>query len=407
MIKNKLLRIISILLVNCTCVTLTMGQLWQQLPNYPGTERDDGVSFVINNKGYCVTGYQVGFSCTGNGFVLDASNETWGAMAALPTGNERQYATAFAHGNYGYITGGIGNNGVCYNDVWQYNAINDTWLALPNFTGIATQGASCFKLNNNVYILGGKFSNGNITNQVWQFNLTTHAWVQKNNLPIAGCWRGVAFSIDTLGYLCLGVANNKQYNHALYKYIESSDTWIKLNNLHLPALTYTGVAVCNGKACMYGGQDSSNIITNTLLVFNPIDSTLTPFAGIPTVGRKGTMAFSINNILYITTGITTTYTRTNETWKNTSFVGFDNNSNNLFASLYPNPASNILRVESKINTTSQLSIINALGQTLYTENLPANKHLIEISTTNFPSGIYFVKLSTNNNSSTQKLIISH
>ena len=120
-----------------------------------------------------------------------------------------------------------------------------------------------------------------------------------------------------------GFDNNAAFNHYIYSYNFINDTWRKVYNLTLHAKFYIGTAVCNSKAALYGGQDSVGTVSNNFTIFNPADSSLTNLAGIPTIGRKGGMAFSINNIFYITTGYSSAFARIKETWKNTALVGLE------------------------------------------------------------------------------------
>lgn len=40
------------------------SQSWIQVPDFPSSERDDGLAFVINDIAYCGTGYKVGWTET-------------------------------------------------------------------------------------------------------------------------------------------------------------------------------------------------------------------------------------------------------------------------------------------------------------------------------------------------------
>ena len=128
--------------------SLLHSQSWIQLPDYIGNSRDDGNSFVINSKAYCVTGLENGWLCNRNGFVFDANTETWSNIAPLPSGDERQYAIGFSHNNIGYILGGINCNNITLNDFWQYNPTTDTWFQLPNFPNAGRFGMSYFIIKN-------------------------------------------------------------------------------------------------------------------------------------------------------------------------------------------------------------------------------------------------------------------
>jgi hypothetical protein len=80
----------------------------------------------------------------------------------------------------------------------------------------------------------------------------------------------------------------------------------------------------------------------------------------------------------------------------------------LVIKTFPNPAKDYLKivVESKQETNVVLSITNILGQTLYTNNaqVTSQKEII-INTTNWLSGVYFIKYTIENYSKSIKIII--
>ena len=73
------------------------------------------------------------------------------------------------------------------------------------------------------------------------------------------------------------------------------------------------------------------------------------------------------------------------------FVGI-NEPQKSGLSLYPNPASNQVTIETSVTPTqSQLSIMNLSGQQLITSQITEPKIQIDIST--LPSGVYFMRLT--------------
>lgn len=77
----------------------------------------------------------------------------------------------------------------------------------------------------------------------------------------------------------------------------------------------------------------------------------------------------------------------------------DFNTNNLKFNLYPNPAKDILNIETSLEV-EQVEIFNLFGQKVIT-----TKEL-KIDVSSLPKAIYFVQIKSNNNQiSTQKLII--
>ena len=77
--------------------------------------------------------------------------------------------------------------------------------------------------------------------------------------------------------------------------------------------------------------------------------------------------------------------------------------------IYPNPASEFVKItfSSEESANAVLSVMNLMGQTVYTSNVKTNEGFNEIAVPvkQFRSGVYMVNLKTNKGTSTQKLII--
>ena len=78
------------------------------------------------------------------------------------------------------------------------------------------------------------------------------------------------------------------------------------------------------------------------------------------------------------------------------------NSNNSLT-IYPNPTSNLVNIDDKEITS--ISIFNALGEMIYTQNKMSTNSL-QINTSQWSKGIYTVQVNSNNQSITKKLIVN-
>lgn len=79
----------SLALVSSLVCAIAHAQ-WQQMPNFPGTPRDDASAFAIDDKVYVGTGMDVGFQLTNDWYRFDGSSLQWSAIASLPA-TPRQY----------------------------------------------------------------------------------------------------------------------------------------------------------------------------------------------------------------------------------------------------------------------------------------------------------------------------
>ena len=77
--------------------------------------------------------------------------------------------------------------------------------------------------------------------------------------------------------------------------------------------------------------------------------------------------------------------------------------------MYPNPASESVNLAFSAEKAESgvVSVMNLMGQTIYTNNVEVNEgyNLINVPVKNFTSGVYMVTLRTNTGISTQKLIV--
>lgn len=79
--------------------------------------------------------------------------------------------------------------------------------------------------------------------------------------------------------------------------------------------------------------------------------------------------------------------------KNLNTVSFDDNYNNI--NIYPNPFSESLNIDSRTKIT-KVYLYNILGKLVKTITPNQNNKLIDISTIDIPSGIYFLRIKIQN-----------
>ncbi len=82
----------------------------------------------------------------------------------------------------------------------------------------------------------------------------------------------------------------------------------------------------------------------------------------------------------------------------------DNNLENVF-SIYPNPSSSILNVKIKDNMNGSLSIVDVLGNIIYSEEELKVGGDLAINVSNWSKGIYFVTFKRDNNKIIKKIIV--
>ena len=78
--------------------------------------------------------------------------------------------------------------------------------------------------------------------------------------------------------------------------------------------------------------------------------------------------------------------------------------------MYPNPAKDLVNItfSAKNAESGVVSVMNLMGQIVYTANLEVNEgnNMITVPVKQLTSGVYMVTLQTNTGISTQKLIVN-
>lgn len=77
----------------------------------------------------------------------------------------------------------------------------------------------------------------------------------------------------------------------------------------------------------------------------------------------------------------------------------------LISLIFPMPANEYVNVFLKTNSSTVIEIENGLGQTVYSNFFKSDQ--INISVTELPQGLYFIKISQENNTQLKKLIVQH
>ncbi len=98
------------------------------------------------------------------------------------------------------------------------------------------------------------------------------------------------------------------------------------------------------------------------------------------------------------------------TWTGSIYIGpfgLDVLTNNNAAILiYPNPAKDILFVESKGKNIQRIRLINTIGQIMIDE-IPNNTETIQIKTSGLPSGIYLLHIEVQEGIISKKISIGN
>ena len=94
---------------------------------------------------------------------------------------------------------------------------------------------------------------------------------------------------------------------------------------------------------------------------------------------------------------------------NTTAVGVDELTNRSSFTVFPNPATTSASIEVLLDNKSEvaISVLDLLGKQVVAKNYGvfSTSSVINLNTTDYPSGIYLVEVSVNGQKSTEKLVI--
>lgn len=372
-----------------------IAQTWSQLPDFPYTERDDGVAVHINGKGYFGTGLLTGFTLGKDFYAYDMAANTWSTIAAMPTGSERQYACAFTFSNSFYVFSGSGYSNAVFTDLQRYDIATNTWTTLTGKPGNGLIGASCLEFGDKIIITGGKFQSGAVSDEVWEYTISTNIWLQKNNFPFGGRWRASASVLNNIGYLVFGKDNNQSFRKEMYSYNYATDTWTKLMDFPQPkGRAYVALKTSSTQLVLFGGYDTLNTYYNDVWFYNPFLNVWSQGPTLPSFGRKGGMSCSAGDKFYYSCGINVSNVRLKETWMIDVPVGLKENNLGSTFLIYPNPANELinLKLENADGDNFKVQIYNAMGELIKEEDVFFENKTGSIKTDELTNGIYLLKL---------------
>lgn len=203
------------------------GSQWHPKADFTGATRHSGVGFAIDGKGYVGTGFD-GSVALNDFYSFDAAANTWTKIADFP-GEARFGAVAFSLGGYGYVGLGETVSGKAFSDFYRYNPTNDTWSLVTTPFTYKKSYAFSFVIGDKAYV-GGGLSNNQLPEDFYSFDGTE--WQQLRNLNRndndhtydVRRHSTAAFAIGNYGYITSGrslggvIAN-------VWKYNPSNDTW--------------------------------------------------------------------------------------------------------------------------------------------------------------------------------------
>lgn len=369
--------------------TTASAQTWQQLPDFPGTARDDAASFTIGSKIYVGTGMEVGWGLTNDWWCFDAATDTWSAIAAMPA-SQRQYCAAFTVNDTGYVFGGKDGSGPL-NELWAYYPASNQWVQKSVMPAEARYASAAVEGWNYGIVATGMLQSGAPTKEAWKYFPATDSWQAMNPVPGPSRHRAVAF-LDGGGMLITGGADSA--GTALsdaWSYPVWFETGTYYPRAALPAGRIDAKSGAPDVMVVAGGASDATTFHDEVWDGTSADWNALP--AFPAGPRRGAVGAGIphqwDNAFYFGLGLDGGLVRHNDWWRLDFATGITEEGTPRIM-LFPNPASSAVTIRwPETWPTARICMFDALGRVKYDRQMNQGASL---DVGSLPPGQYVIDL---------------
>ena len=365
------------------------AQTWAQLPDFPGTARDDAASFTIDGKIYVGTGMEVGWGLTNDWWCFDPATDTWSAIADLPA-TPRQYCAAFTVDDIGYVFGGQDGNGAL-NDLWAYNPASNQWEPKSPMPAEARYASAAVEGWSYGIVATGMLLSGIPTKEAWKYFPATDSWQAMNPVPGPSRHRAVAL-LDGGGMLIAGGADS---SGTALSDAWSYPIWFETGTYYPRTPLPTGRIDAKSGApyAMVIAGGASDATTFHDDVWDGTSLAWIALPAFPAGPRRGAVgagiAYSWSGAFYFGLGLDGNLERHNDWWRLDLFTGIADMGMPRIV-LYPNPATSTINLAWPDNWPKAIvRFVDVLGRTMREEQvqrgnpldispLAAGRYVVEI-----------------------------
>ncbi len=319
--------VLAISLFACgSSTTTTNNGDWARKSELDGNARGSAAGFVVNGKGYLVTGVDNDNNRLLDVWEYDPAANLWNGKSIGPKGVSfpgvgRTGAVGFAIGNFGYVGTGVDNNGTRLADFWQYNPATNTWKKIADFPGTARRDAVGFAIGNLGYVATG--FDGNQQKDAYSYDPATNTWTKIASFGGTKRTGAAAFVIGTKAYVGCGNNNGSDQND-FWVFDQTTGVWTEMLNFTNTTLKRSygiGFAI-NGKGYFAG----SNANIKSVYEYDPAANTWTARTDFEGNTRGYAVGWGIGGQGYLLTGSNGS-TRYDDIWSFTPNVEVNTDNN--------------------------------------------------------------------------------
>lgn len=312
--RTSLVLFSLMILINLSCHndptdTSAIGN-WIRSTPFKGSRRSGAVVFTIGNKAYIGLGYN-GDQYFTDMYEYDLDLGFWKTMAPF-TGVPRERAVAFAIDGKAYI--GLGYNRDQdkeeLGDFWMYDPAADTWTQLNNFGGSPRYNAISFAINGKGYVGTGN-DGSNYDGDFWEYDPVADSWQEIVSYPGQKREEAATFVLDGKAYVCTG-RNNGITDNDFYEFDPATKTWTNrtpttdvdyYSSFTSAVHRYGAVAFpLNGMAYVCTGINSAGTADNTAWQYDPTTQQWTSVTSFEGAGRTDAVAYILGGRVFVGTG---------------------------------------------------------------------------------------------------------
>ncbi|MBI3511607.1 MAG: T9SS type A sorting domain-containing protein [Bacteroidetes bacterium] len=385
---------------------------WTKKASLSASKRMRSVAFAIGGRGYLCCGEDSNSIELNDCWEYDPGSDSWMQKSSIP-GPGRRDAVGFAIGMKGYVGTGMDNTdasvGNTLSDFYEYNSVTNAWTAraaYPGGFGWGVYSAAGFATSTRGYICCGKIGPANYANDLWEYNPSNNSWIQKPNFPGGPRLGQMSFVIGTKAYVACGTDPN-WFTHDFWEYNTSSNSWSQKADFPGSDRAFGSAFALGQKGYMGMGEDGG--YSADWFEYDVASNSWNVIAAFGSEGRRSAPTFVIAGAAYVTTGKGVSG-KHRDTWQYQPYVTGINENSIGEMSVYPNPASDVLKFDLDPQFVSQhdqlfIQLISIDGKIISKETVNGNSH-IELQNQNWPAGTYLYSLTDGNkNFSSGKVII--
>lgn len=367
----------------------TLAQTWTQLPDFPGTARDDAAAFAIGTHAYFGTGMETGWGLTSNWWMVDVVGwPQWQPVPDLP-GEARQYCIGFSIATQGFVFGGLAAGGPL-NELWSYSEDGTGWTQRASLPAPGRYASTAFISGDKAYVVGGILEGGTATNECWSYDPATDLWAQVANMPGIARHRAASFAYAAFGYVVGGADSAFHALSETWKYNPGSNQWTPA--APLPEPRYDAAPLSEIELGIVGGASDDTTFHANEYAYDPVaDSWSEMMDSLPYgirgltgtyTGGGGGWYFNV-----VGTGLDNDLVRHKEMFYDGFVFGIEE-SLHPTVTIVPNPGSDCFLV-SGLKTTMDILVCDAIGKSV----LRVHGSSGSITTQEWSKGLYLIAIT--------------